>query len=184
MGLDEQENQDLSLRTKKGTLTTKFGGLTQLMFNLFKKSDAEKTRDHISRMNAEIDKAGGPIAVCHRFVQVLTEDELFKTLGIFNETKLPYPQSQLMLASLLLLSQIKSSPQEFGDDNLEFARSIAKASFVYPSSAVTDEELGEFLLMPANEAMEAIRHRKDKYIEAWERWLTTDLDLYELFSAR
>lgn len=150
------------------------------MFNFFKKDESKDLRKHIKTITKEIYNGGGAIGVCGDFVNFLVEDELFKTLGIFNKSKLPDSESKLMWAAILLLDDIKNPPDFVTKENLEYMNAVAKASFLYPSSAVTDAELAELLLMPSTEALEAIRQRKEPYEAAWNEWLITDVDIDKL----
>lgn len=149
------------------------------MFNFFKKDDSKELRKYIKALTKEIHSEGA-IKVCSDFAEFLTNDDLFKTLGIFNEAKLPQPKSKLMFAAILLLSDIKNPPDFVTKENLEYMNAVAKASFVYPSSAVTDAELGELLLMPSTKALDAIRQRKEPYESAWNEWLIADVDIDKL----
>jgi hypothetical protein len=83
------------------------------MFNFFKKDESKELRKHIKTITKEIHNGGGAIGVCADFVNFLVEDELFKTLGIFNKSKLPQSESKLMWAAILLLDDIKNPPDFF-----------------------------------------------------------------------
>jgi chromosome segregation and condensation protein ScpB len=150
------------------------------MFNLFKKDKSSDLSKHIKNLTKEIDNDGTAIAVCGSFANFLTNDELFKSLGVFNESKLPHSKSKLMLAAILLLKDIKNPPNFVTNEDLEYMNAIAKASFVYSSSAVSDSQLAELLLMPSSNALEAIRELKQPYEAVWGEWLTTDIDIESL----
>jgi hypothetical protein len=150
------------------------------MFNFFKKDESTALKNHIKKLTKEIYKSGGAIGVCGDFVDFLIKDELFKTLGIFNKSKLPHSESKLMWAAILLLNDIKNPPDFVTKENLEYMNAVSKASFIYSSSAVTDDELAELLLMPSTKALEAIQQRKEPYEAAWNNWLTSDVDIDNL----
>lgn len=153
------------------------------MFNFFKKDESKFLRKYIKTITKEIYRDGGAIGICGDFVDFLIKDELFKTLGIFNKSKLPYSESKLMWAAILLLSDIKNPPDFVTKENLEYMNAISKASFIYSSSAVTDDELAEILLMPSTKAIEVIQQRKEPYESAWNNWLTSDVDIDKLASS-
>ncbi len=150
------------------------------MFSIFKKSPSDELRTAIKNLVKDINLNGGAISFCGNFAELVVNDDLFKTLGIFNESKLPHPKSQLMLASIMLLSDIKNPPDFLDKDNLEYMRAISKATFVYSNCAVSDAELSELLLMPSSDALTTIRNKKIKYEEAWNDWLTSDVDIEKL----
>ncbi len=150
------------------------------MFNIFKPKQANELHSHMQNLVNDINLNGGAIKFCGDFAEIVINDELFKTLGVINLSKLPQPKSQLMIASILLLKDIKNPPMFLTEENLEYMKAVSKAAFVYSNTAVNDEELGELLLMPSSNALAHIKNQREKYELAWNEWLTTDIDIETL----
>ncbi len=150
------------------------------MFNFFKKDESKELSKHLKTLTKEINRDGGPIVVCSNFLNFLDKDDLFNTLGIFNQKNLLDQQAKLMLSALLLLNDIKNQKSLYTKDESDDLIALAKASYIFSNCYVSDAEFSKILLMPYNQALEAIRQLKEPYEVAWNEWLITDIDVDKL----
>lgn len=143
------------------------------MFSFFKKkTEAELLRDGMKKTIRQIEKyEGGCVEVCVNFVKEISNNELYKSIGFVEESKLSSPKSEVMCAALIMLSALQNNEIVDSDDG--FFLEIAKNSFVYSSCIASDEDVKNILLNPTS----ILSHRDDlldKSNAAWANWIDSD----------
>lgn len=147
------------------------------MFDFFKKKSFEqKALEHLAKYSREISKDQlGPLGAIIKFTDELKENKLHQELNLIIQKDLHHPKSYYMCAALMLLSFHKSGIYDSlqNDVNIE---ELARESYVACSRIITDDE---FLQVMSGSATSFINSRADeqqKYLSAWENWLS-NLDL-------
>ena len=146
------------------------------MFDFFKKkTEAELLRDGIKKIIRRIEKhEGSYVEVCVNFVKELPNNELYKSIGFVEESKLSSTKSEVMCAALIMLSALQNNEIVDSDDG--FFLEIAKHSFVYSSCIASDEDIKNLLLNPTS-ILSYRDNLLDKNKAVWTTWIDSDPNL-------